>query len=93
MNEETTDWYREWFAPRFAEEVADILGGAVVLRRGDDAGRFDELVAKGVDLHIEMMDDDTMWMSIQAPNAVGNVTVLVIAKSDLSVSVTEDQTP
>ena len=30
----------------------------------DDTGEIDEIVAKGVDVHIERMDTDTLWLSL-----------------------------
>lgn len=85
--------FREWFAPDFKEEVSDILGGAVTLRRGDGSGKFDELVAEGIYLHLEMMSDGQLYLSIQAPNSVGSFTMFFTAKGKLSVNAAEDTTP
>lgn len=82
--------YREWMPGDFNAEVGDILGGAVTLRRGDGSGGFDELVASGVDVHLEMMSDGQMWINIQAPNAIGSFTMFATAtKRKLSINAAE----
>lgn len=58
--------YREWMPGEFKAEVGDILGGAVTLRVGDGAGGFDELVASGVDVHLEMMSDGQISQAMRA---------------------------
>jgi len=85
--------FREWFAPNFKEEVPGILGGAVTLRRGDGNGKFDELVAEGVNVHLEMMSDNQLYVSIQAPGIVGSFTMFFSTRGKLVVNAAEDNTP
>jgi hypothetical protein len=48
----------------FGDEATEFLSGAVTLRRGDGDGNFDELIAEGVDVHLEMMSDGCLWISL-----------------------------
>lgn len=43
-------------------------------------GSFDELVATGVDVHLEMLDDELLWMAFSKPGEESRTTVTVYMK-------------
>jgi hypothetical protein len=61
--------------------------------RPDDRGNFDELVGRAANLHFEMMDDATLWISLQNGNEAGDrFTMWVHAvKGKLRVNVSDDE--
>ena len=61
----------------------------LVYTRPDDAGAFDELIADHIDVHMEMMNDKTLWIGIRRAGFKDEVHVTVTANSNLSVNVNE----
>ena len=84
--------YLEFREGDFGDVTTPMLGGAVELRRGDGTGKFDELVARGVDAHFEMMSDGQMWVSLSAPGAKdARVVFWIDAKKRDRLKVAVDQ--
>jgi hypothetical protein len=52
------------FMPGHFPSKAILRGGFTV--QSGDAGAFDELFVRGADVHLEMLDDGTLWMHIEA---------------------------
>lgn len=88
---EMVDDYLEFREGDFGPEPTDMLGGAVTLRSGTN-GRFDELVAHGVDAHFEMMSDGQMWVCLTVPSVKTARVVFWIdaAKRRLKVAVDQE---
>jgi hypothetical protein len=60
-----------------------------IFTRPDEAGAFDELVAAGPFVHMEMMDDKTLWIGLAFPDRKEEVHVTISAASKLSVIANE----
>ena len=56
--------------------------------RPDERGDFDEVVADRAKVHIEMMDDKTLWMSIRSGKK--EYHIWVSAKSTLRIGVNDE---
>lgn len=63
--------------------------GAVTVRK-DDKGNFDELFGHGVDIHMEMMSDSTMWVGIDSHDGTRRTMIMMMAGKRLGVSVQDD---
>lgn len=59
--------------------------------RPDESGVFDELIATGADVHFEMMDDNAIWVSIEAGGK--RYAVWISARGKLSVNVEDESDP
>lgn len=57
--------------------------------RNDDKGGFDELIAFNATVHIEMMDDNKVWLGIET--AEKSYGMWISSKKKLSIYI-EDQT-
>ncbi len=57
----------------------DSSGGRVSIRPTED-GSFDELVATRSAVHIEMLADDMMWISVTPEGAERRVVLSIIAR-------------
>lgn len=53
--------------------------------RLDDRGRFDELFASGAHVHMEMLDDKTLWIGLD--KGPRHARVVISAKSPLAILV------
>lgn len=60
-----------------------------IFTRPDEAGAFDELIASGVFVHMEMMDDKTLWIGLAFPDRKEEVHVTIKAAGKLSVIANE----
>ena len=65
------------------------MTGLVYTRPEDDGITFDELIGSHVDVHMEMMDDRTLWIGIRRAGIKDEVHVTVSAKGNLAVKVQE----
>ena len=65
------------------------LGGLCYTRPEDDGETFDELIADHCDVHMEMMDDKTLWIGIRRAGIPEEVHVTISAKGNLAVVVNE----
>jgi len=53
--------------------------------RPDERGNFDELLAKGISVHMEMMDDKTLWIGLDKGER--HARVVISAKGPLRIFV------
>lgn len=53
--------------------------------RFDDRGEFDELCIKSASVHLEMMDDTTLWIGFDIPGEEYPVHVWVSARGKLRI--------
>lgn len=65
-----------------------LLGGKVSLRP-DDRGEFDELFVSKCDVHMEMMSDNTLWISLRPKGCKDEVHVTISARGKLRIAAIE----
>lgn len=85
------DEFDEWMPGEFQAGRLSIMGDTVVLQ-SDDKLTFDELVIETASVHLEMMDDGTMWMSFQPEGRRDRIVVIASARKrgQLTVKVEKD---
>ena len=75
---EGEDEFEEWFPGTFPAGRVTIAGDVIL--QSDDKLTFDELVIASASVHLEMLDDGTLWMSFQPEGRKDQVVVVASAK-------------
>lgn len=69
-----------------SEVVLQKFVGGRVYTRPDYRGQFDELIATRCDVHMEMMDDNTLWIALRPKGRKDEVHVTVSARGKLKIT-------
>lgn len=82
-----------FFEPgKFPREHRKLLDGFMELR-SDDRCNFDEIVGEGAHVHMEMMSDDQLWVSLSSSEQSEECVTLWITakKGKLQIVVSDDE--
>ena len=71
------------------DDVVRFIDAKIFTRPDDTTGAFDELIAAGPFVHMEMMSDNTLWIGLSFPDRKEEVHVTVSARGKLSVIANE----
>ena len=66
--------------------MTKFLANGAVEVRFDERGEFDELCIKSAMVHLEMMDDRTLWIGFYIPGREYPIRVWVKSKNRLSIN-------
>lgn len=61
----------------------------LVWTRPDERDQFDELFANHIDVHMEMMDDKTLWIGLRRAGIDDEVHVTISAAGKLAITAHE----
>lgn len=71
-----------------AAEVDKRFIDGKIFTRPEPSGAFDELIAKAADVHMEMMDDSTLWIGLSYDGVQEEVHVTIsVPRGKLNIAV------